>query len=182
MLKKIKEVAIRELYWYSKDSSLFMLPILRKMRSKILDLYVGGSFRIKVGNRVTVKAAHPNRGSSFLAKKGVQLGSDVYLDYTGGVSIGKDVTLSERVVVFTHDHVIDGDVDWRKNGIEYSHLIIEDHSWIGGGAIIMNSVSRIGYGSIIAAGSVVTKDVPDYAVVGGVPAKVLRYRKLNKDE
>ena len=60
--------------------------------------------------------------------------------------------------------------------IEFNELIIEDDVWIAHGAIITPSVKFIGRGSIIATGSVVTKDVDRYAVLGGVPAKVLRYR------
>ena len=54
-------------------------------------------------------------------------------------------------------------------------ITIEDDVWIGYGAIIMSGV-RIGRGSVIAAGAVVTKDVPSYGIVGGVPAKLIRYR------
>ena len=52
--------------------------------------------------------------------------------------------------------------------------------WIGANAIITNG-SNIGNGAIIAAGSVVTKDVPDYAIVGGVPAKIIRYRYTTEE-
>ncbi len=54
-------------------------------------------------------------------------------------------------------------------------IIVDDDAWIGYGAIIMSGV-HIGKGAIVAAGTVVTKDVPPYAIVGGVPAKVIKYR------
>lgn len=54
-------------------------------------------------------------------------------------------------------------------------IVIDDDSWIGYGATVMSGV-RIGQGAVVAAGSVVTKDVPPYAIVGGVPAKVIKYR------
>ena len=54
-------------------------------------------------------------------------------------------------------------------------IIIGDDVWIGYGAIIMSGVN-IGQGAVIAAGAVVTKDVPSYAIVGGVPANVIKYR------
>lgn len=54
-------------------------------------------------------------------------------------------------------------------------IVVEDDAWIGYGATIMSGVS-IGKGAIIAAGAVVTRDVPAYAIVGGIPAKVIRYR------
>ena len=58
---------------------------------------------------------------------------------------------------------------------EYSPIVIQDDVWIGARAIILDGVT-IGQGAIVAANSVVTKDVPPYAIVGGIPAKVLKYR------
>ena len=55
-------------------------------------------------------------------------------------------------------------------------VIIGDDVWIGTRVIILPGV-RVGTGSIIGAGAVVTKDVPDYAIVGGVPAKIIKFRK-----
>jgi len=57
----------------------------------------------------------------------------------------------------------------------YSSPIIGNDVWIGANAIILQGVT-IGDGAIVAAGAVVTKDVPPYAIVGGVPAKVIKYR------
>ena len=54
-------------------------------------------------------------------------------------------------------------------------IIVDDDVWIGYGATIMSGV-HIGQGAVIAAGAVVTKDVPPYSIVGGVPAKVIKYR------
>ena len=54
-------------------------------------------------------------------------------------------------------------------------IVVDDDVWIGYGATIMSGV-HIGQGAVVAAGAVVTKDVPPYAIVGGVPAKVIKYR------
>ena len=54
-------------------------------------------------------------------------------------------------------------------------IIVEDDVWIGYGATIMSGV-HIGQGAVVAAGAVVSKDVPPYAIVGGVPAKIIKYR------
>jgi acetyltransferase-like isoleucine patch superfamily enzyme len=60
---------------------------------------------------------------------------------------------------------------------EYRPIIIGNDVWIGARAIIMDGI-HIGNGAVIAAGAIVTKDIPDYAIVGGVPAKVLKYRTI----
>jgi virginiamycin A acetyltransferase len=61
------------------------------------------------------------------------------------------------------------------DAISKGPVIIEDEVWIGTGSMIFSGIS-IGKGSIIAAGAIVTKDVPPYAIVGGNPAKLIRYR------
>lgn len=61
------------------------------------------------------------------------------------------------------------------DAISKGDIILDDDVWIGAGATIMSGV-HIGQGAVIAAGAVVTKDVPPYAIVGGVPAKVIKYR------
>ena len=62
-----------------------------------------------------------------------------------------------------------------REAISKGDIIVKDDVWIGRNALIMSGVN-IGQGAVIAAGAVVTKDVPPYAVVGGVPARVIRYR------
>ena len=60
-------------------------------------------------------------------------------------------------------------------GENYYQLVIENDVWIGSNVLLLGGI-RIGNGAVIAAGSVVTKDVPPYAIVGGNPAKIIRYR------
>lgn len=62
-----------------------------------------------------------------------------------------------------------------KEGVSKGNIIIDDDVWIGANVIILSGV-HIGQGAIIAAGAIVNKDVPPYAITGGVPAKVLRYK------
>lgn len=68
-----------------------------------------------------------------------------------------------------------------KDTVEYEEKIIGNDVWIGQNAIILPSVKRIGNGVVIAAGAVVTKDIPDFAVVAGVPAKIISYRFSKED-
>ena len=55
------------------------------------------------------------------------------------------------------------------------NILVDDDVWIGYGAVVMSGV-HIGQGAVIAAGAVVTKDVPPYSIVGGIPARVIKYR------
>ena len=66
-----------------------------------------------------------------------------------------------------------------KEGISKGDIVVEDDVWIGMRCTILSGV-HIGRGAVIAAGSVITKDVPPYAIVGGVPAKVIKYRFSEK--
>lgn len=63
----------------------------------------------------------------------------------------------------------------KQEGVSKGDIVVDDDVWIGYGATIMSGV-HIGQGAVVAAGAVVTKDVPPYAIVGGVPAKVIKYR------
>lgn len=92
----------------------------------------------------------------------------------GGVHIGDRVYTSPFSQVIAVNHVFDDpEKPFVEQGITAEGITIEDDVWIGASAIITDGV-RIGKGAVIAAGSVVTKDVQPHTVVGGVPAKVLR--------
>lgn len=95
------------------------------------------------------------------------------------VVIGKDVMMGPDVVVYASNHdVSDTTIPmWRQGATGIRTLKIHDDVWIGTRVIILASVNEIGKGAILAAGAVVTKDVPAYAIVGGNPAKVIKYRK-----
>ena len=71
----------------------------------------------------------------------------------------------------THDHT--GPAMWRTVVTRSIH--IEEDAWIGAHAVILPGVT-VGRGAVVGAGSVVTHDVPPYAIVAGVPARILRYR------
>lgn len=64
--------------------------------------------------------------------------------------------------------------------VKETECVIEDDVWFGHNCIVTPSVKKIGRGSVIAAGAVVTKNVPRYAIVGGNPAKIIRYRFSQK--
>jgi acetyltransferase-like isoleucine patch superfamily enzyme len=92
----------------------------------------------------------------------------------GPVSIGNHVNLAQGITVSALNHNF-SDTTKRidEQGISTSQIIIEDDVWIGANAVILAGV-RIGSHSVVAAGAVVTHDVPPNTLVGGVPAKIIK--------
>ena len=92
----------------------------------------------------------------------------------GPVTIGNHVNLAQCITVTALNHnFIDTTLRIDEQGISTNPVVIGDDVWIGANAVILPGVT-IGRHVVIAAGAVVTKDVPDNCVVGGVPAKVLK--------
>jgi acetyltransferase-like isoleucine patch superfamily enzyme len=100
----------------------------------------------------------------------VDIGEFTVLRASGGLAIGNEVLIAAHVVLTTRGHPVEGD----RYGVTVdAPIVIEDRVWIGAGAIVLPGVT-VGIGSIVAAGAVVTEDVPPYTVVGGVPAVAIR--------
>lgn len=95
------------------------------------------------------------------------------------LKMGKNVMMAPNLLVIGGTHKFDRtDIPMREQGSNpKTELVIGDDVWIGNRVTILSNCRRIGNGAIIGACSVVTKDVPDYAIVAGNPAKVIRYRK-----
>lgn len=96
------------------------------------------------------------------------------LDARGTIKIGNNVSVSHNVNIVTGGHVVQSK---HFNG-QYTPITIDDYAWLGIGCTILQNV-HIGKGAVVCAGAVVTKDVPDYAIYAGVPAKKIGER--NKD-
>lgn len=98
----------------------------------------------------------------------------------GPLKIGRDVMMGPDVMIFTQNHANDRlDIPMNLQTAPKEPVEIGDDVWIAARVIILPGV-KIGSGSIIGAGAVVTKDVPEYAVVGGNPARILKYRDGRK--
>jgi maltose O-acetyltransferase len=108
---------------------------------------------------------------------GVNSGIGISARLEGRVIIGDNVMMGPNCIIYTRNHSFeDIDVPMNTQGEqEEENVNIGNDVWIGGQVIILPGVT-IGNHSIIAAGSVVTKNIPDYSIVGGNPAKVIRYR------
>lgn len=168
----------KSIYVLSRDLSLFNLPGLRKLRNRAYSNHLNARY-LNVDRNVRIQALHSNDSVEVKIGEHFHVGADCLVDLSGGLVVGDRVTISEGAKLYTHTHPIDGgSQDWSLNPIKFSKLVIEDDVWIGAGAIILSTVNVIGAGAVIAAGSIVRKDVTSLSVVAGVPAKEIRTRDL----
>lgn len=106
----------------------------------------------------------------------VLLAKHVFIDYSGGVTLKDDVQLTNGVIIETHHHAFHSDYTRPRSEIYSEELVIGKGAVIGSRAIILSTCHYIGQYARVGAGAVVTGDVPDFAIVAGVPAKVIRYQ------
>jgi len=162
--------------WWVRN---FMNPFYHKRgknavaRSKArLDVLPFNPFTIGI-NSVIEEYAVINNGMG-----GVSIGNNTLIGLfnvvIGPISIGNDVIIAQNVVLSGLNHGYENiELPIKDQPCNVSEIVIEDECWIGANAVITAGV-RVGKHSIVAAGSIVTKDVPPYTIVGGNPAKVLK--------
>ena len=98
------------------------------------------------------------------------------------IVIGNEVLIGPNVVLRASDHQFrDPKVRIKFQGRSHGKIVLEDDVWLSSNVVVTKDV-RIGTGAVVAAGSVVTKDVPPFAIVGGVPAKVIGWRNKEAEE
>jgi len=149
-------------------------------------IYIGqnvsilGFENICLGNGINIMAnsylyAHDNGslmiGNDFAVNHGVYIGAS-----GGKIKIGDNVCIGPYTVLRAMDHGHDRtDIPMTKQGDIGGEICIEDDVWIGANCTILKNV-KIGKGAIVAAGCVVTKDIPSYAIAAGVPNRVIKSR------
>ncbi|MBX5443413.1 MAG: acyltransferase [Solirubrobacteraceae bacterium] len=108
------------------------------------------------------------------------LGQECTISAFQHVSIGRECILADRVMLIDFDHgVVEVERPIREQGIYKRDVRVGHNVWVGYGACILRG-ARVGDNAVVGTSTVVTKDVPDNAVVGGVPARVLRMRPAPK--
>lgn len=135
-------------------------------------------FGVRMGRRAIIYyGAEIRCGAKLSIGDGTIIGDRSLLDARNGITIGRSVNFSSNVSVYTeqHDH---RDPYFRCNSDGSFRVVIGDRAWIGPNAVILHSVT-VGEGAVVAAGAVVTKDVPPYTIVAGVPARAIGER--NRD-
>lgn len=141
---------------------------------------------VKLGDQVTVGRLAMVRPSGYYGRElgeGLEIGdrSNIgpycYIGCGGFVRIGRDVLMGPRVSIIAENHNFDDlNSTIKSQGVKREGIVIEDNCWLGANAVILDGV-RIGSGSIVAAGCVVTKSVPPNSIVAGIPGRVIRSRK-----
>lgn len=122
--------------------------------------------------------AYIRGGHNLKIGKGSIIGDKCMLDARiGGINIGNNVNIGTCVSLWTGSHDIN-DPYFRSMPGKIGPINIGDRAWLGSHCVILDSVN-IGEGAVVAAGAVVTKDVPPFTVVGGVPAKIIGERTHN---
>ena len=110
----------------------------------------------------------------------VRIGENCRFSGIGGITIGNNVSFGPEILIWSsnHNYYSPNELPY-DNNTQKKSVFIGDNVWIGARSCITPGIT-IGEGAVIAMGSVVTKDVPPCAVVGGNPAKVIKYRDIEK--
>lgn len=130
-------------------------------------------------------------GSNVNIEKGADFAANIKIGNNSGIGknsivgsfteIGDNVMMGEACFIYTRNHRFERtDIPMCRQGFDdYKPVIISDDVWIGSRVTVLPG-SKIGRGAVIGAGAVVSGTIPDYAVVGGVPARVIKYRMTDK--
>lgn len=170
--KQLTEL-VRDEAWTWLEGALGWMPgrTGRLVRGRLYSRLLGAA-----GTMDVAESTHIRTPSGLKCGKRVSLGRGVQLTCGGGVSIGDDVMFGQGAFVISNGHVMDRvDIPMVEQGLYGSPVEIGDDVWIGAKAIILPGV-HIGRGAVIAAGAIVTRDVPEYALVAGIPGRVVRFR------
>ena len=161
------------LYNYMLDFELMLLRWVGHVPSHLFRKFIYTLAGVEIGRGSTV-----HMWANFFNPQNVKIGSDtiigdhVFLDGRSSIKIGDHVDIASEVMIYNSEHDLESDkFIAREEAVE-----IGDYVFVGPRAIILPGV-KIGRGVVVGAGAVVTKDVPDYSIVGGIPAIVIGERK-----
>lgn len=176
MLKRLF-LLIKPLLYKTRYNKRFSVNFNQRRWEKIL-IIIGRNSRLTIGKKCNFRKFCQFR---VLDNGNVNIGDNVFMNTNvsvtcrSSISIGANSKIANNVVIIDHDH------DYRNNNVGYksAEVTIGDSVWIGANAVILKGVT-IGEHSVVAAGSVVNKDIPAFCVAAGVPAKVIKENKNEK--
>lgn len=146
------------------------------------NLKIGDNFSALRGLRIEAIPEHNNCNKTIVSiGKSVSIGDFCHIAASNYVEIGNGVLIGSKVLITDHQHGKTGEqlgeMPAKRNLYSAGPVIIDDNVWIGDNVVIMPDV-HIGQGCIIGANAVVTKDIPAYSIVTGVPAKIIKTYNL----
>lgn len=178
-MQKLKQLAQEEL------GSFHLRLFLVKLLVMPLPVYVGGRLRVRLLRlagfnigRSTMMESLPGIGGAGNVYARLTIGEkcffniDCFLDLGASITIGDDVSFGHQVMLITSTHRV-GTAVHRAGDLTTAPISIGDGVWLGARCTVLPGVT-IGSGAIVAAGAVVTKDVPANQLVAGIPAKAIR--------
>jgi maltose O-acetyltransferase len=162
---------------------LFIYLILQDLVNIFSDFYISNKIRYlfykiylkKLGKEVVINAkTHIEVPENIVIGNYCSINRNCWLSGGGGLVIGNDVLIGPNVIIHSANHnFIKSDIPYRLQGHSFKEVIIQDNVWLGAGVIILPGVT-IESNSVVAAGAVVTKNVPSGVLVGGIPAKIIK--------
>lgn len=168
---------MRSVYWTARlAASDGYLSIGRGVEiAGPMNISIGRDVYLVDGTSLRAVNGRLSIGSRFAANGGTRIVAD-----HGEIVIGNGVMIGPNVIIRASNHcTIRTDIPIWEQGQTGGKIEIGDDVWIGANVVVVSGV-RIGSHAIVAAGAVVTKDVPDYAIVGGVPARLICFRQAAK--
>lgn len=164
---------VTRFYNYWLDFVLFLLSLISYFPSHVVRNLAYSAAGVTIGKKSTFHV-----GCRFYNPSGVEVGEGTiigdrcFLDGRAPLKIGNHVDIAAQVLIYNSQHDLNSE-DFIATS---APVQVKDYVFIGPRAILLPGVT-IGTGAVVAAGAVVSKDVPDYAIVGGVPATVIGERK-----
>lgn len=153
-----------------------LAPTVRIARTATVETRCGGTIVIDDDSELLDYACVLSYGGHIRIGHNCSVNAFTVIYGHGGVTIGDNVLIAGHCMIIPSQHRFDRlDIPIRMQGATSRGIRIEDDVWIGHACSILDGVT-IGRGAVVAAGSVVNRDVPPGAVVGGVPARVLKWR------
>jgi len=174
----MRQVYLALFYVFARHLPKSTLPIFGKIAKSI--------------RRFICKRVFSKCGIGLNVEQGAYIGNGRCITLGNNVGLGKNFKILNRILIVQDDLMMGEDVLFLggehkfdrldipmgcQGSLEKAPLEIGSDVWIGARVTVLSGCKRIGKGSVVGACSVLTKDVPDYAVVGGNPAKVIRFRK-----
>ncbi len=150
----------------------YELSPLREVRNRAYTKRFNAGENLFVEYDVNISRQHYLDGNISIGNN-VLLAKHVFIDYSGGVTIGDNVSISDGVKIETHNHA--HYTHPKKKDVIKKPLLVEESVLIGTGSIILESCNKIGRNARIGAGAVVRNDIPPYAIVIGNPAIIVGF-------